>query len=254
MGPGLHAPETQMIATCLITGSAGKLGTALCHAFSETHRVAAIYRKSMPRFSSQLQTRMDLEESREKKDSAHLPFCVQGNLTQSEDIRRIVEVVLARFDRIDVLINAAADTRFHGRLLELSFGTAEVEHQLLTNCLAPMHLVSAVFQESWKHERAANREFNRCVINISSVSGLIAYPSVGQGFYSASKAALNFLTKHLANELADYCVRANAVCPSRFPETVPTETVVAGVKALATSQVSGEVIEVTRASTNYAGR
>jgi NAD(P)-dependent dehydrogenase (short-subunit alcohol dehydrogenase family) len=237
-----------MTPTCLITGSAGKLGIALCDAFSETHEVAAVYRKKVPPFPSQLQIPLDLGESHKKKSLAHLPFCIQGDLTVSADLRRIVEVVMARFGRIDVLINSAADTRFHGKLLELSFGSTEVEGQLSTNCIAPVKLASAIFQEFWKHERQSNHEFNRCIINISSISGLHVYPSVGQAFYSASKAALNFLTQHLSNELADYGVRANAVCPSRFPETVSTEAVVTRVRELATSHINGVVVEVTRNS------
>jgi NAD(P)-dependent dehydrogenase (short-subunit alcohol dehydrogenase family) len=237
-----------MKPTCLVTGGAGKLGTALCRSLAETHQIVAVYHKKMPGFPSQLRHPIDLENGREKWEAADLPFCVQGDLTRSEDVRRIVEVTLARFGRVDVLINSAADTRFHGNLLELSYGCTEVQNQLLTNCIAPMQLVSAVFQESWKHERAANQEFNRCVINISSISGLYVYRGAGQAFYSASKAALNFLTRHLAAELADYCVRANAICPSRFPDSIPTEKVVSKVRQVIASQVTGEVIEVSSVS------
>jgi NAD(P)-dependent dehydrogenase (short-subunit alcohol dehydrogenase family) len=237
-----------MMPTCLITGSAGKLGTALCRSLADTHRIVALYHKKLPGFPSQLRHPIDLESGRGKWESDDLPFCVQGDLTRSEDVRRIVEVTLARFGRVDVLINSAADTRFHGNLLELSYGSTEVQNQLLTNCIAPMQLVSAVFEESWKHERTANQAFNRCVINISSVSGLYVYRGAGQAFYSASKAALNFLTRHLAAELAHYCVRANAICPSRFPDSVPTERVVSKIKDVIASQVTGEVIEVLSGS------
>jgi NAD(P)-dependent dehydrogenase (short-subunit alcohol dehydrogenase family) len=102
-----------------------------------------------------------------------------------------------------------------------------------------------VFQQSWKNERAANHEFNRCVINVSSVSGLHVLPNVGQGFYSASKAALNFLTRHLAQELQTYSVRANAICPARFPECIPVGRVVDKVLELVRSRRNGEVVEVS---------
>jgi NAD(P)-dependent dehydrogenase (short-subunit alcohol dehydrogenase family) len=234
-----------MMPTCLITGSAGRLGAALCRAFCSTHQIAAVYRNTQPPFPSQLRRPIVFEDSHQKTCS-NLAFCVQGDLTRGEDLRRIVEVVLARFGRIDILINSAADTRFHGKLLDLSFGSEEVEYQLVTNCIAPVKLASAIFQEFWKDDQDGNREFNRCVVNISSISGLHVYPSAGQGFYSASKAALNFLTKHLANELADYGVRANAVCPTRFPDSVPTEAVVTRVLELTRSCANGEVVEVTR--------
>lgn len=233
-----------MRAVCLITGSAGRLGSALCRALLQSHEIAAVYRNGEPPFPSQLRVPLKIDGGAGKPERSAAAFCVQGDLTRNDDIRRIVEVVLARFGRIDVVINSAADTRFHGKLVELWFDSAASQNQLLTNCVGPINLVSAIFQESWKNERTANREFNRCVINVSSVSGLYVFPNTGQAFYSASKAALNFLTMHLAGELANYSVRANAVCPARFPDSVPTEKVVAKVKGLMQSLVTGEVVEV----------
>jgi len=234
-----------MTPVCMVAGSAGKLGSALCRALTPTHQIAAVYRKKLPQFPSQLRRVIDLDSSDQRGEPAKVPFCIQGDLTCREDIRRIVEVVLARFGQIDVLIDSAADTHYHGKLLELSFDSKKVEDQLITNCIAPIQLASAIFQESWKDERAANRKFNRCVINISSISGLYVYPSIGQAFYSASKAALNFLTQYLASELADYSVRANAICPSRFPDSVPTDKVVSRIRDVIESRISGQIVEVT---------
>ncbi len=245
MGTELYSPHTEMTPVCLITGGAGRLGSALARALIGSYDIAAVYRTKPPRFPSQLRTPIDLAG---EAGPARRAFCVQGDLARKEDIRRIVEVVLARFGQIDVVINSAADTRYHGRLLELSFDTSAVEQQLLTNCVAPMSLVSAIFQESWKNQRVDNRRFNRCVVNISSISGLCVFPSAGQAFYSASKAALNFLTMHLAYELADYSIRANAVCPSRFPDSIPAEKVVRSVSKLIESRETGQVMEVSSES------
>jgi NAD(P)-dependent dehydrogenase (short-subunit alcohol dehydrogenase family) len=233
-----------MKPVCLVTGSAGKLGLSLCRALIGTHDIAAVYRKEAPRLPSQLRIPIDPHTGASKSEEAASVFCIQGDLNNNQDLRRIVEVTLARFGHIDVVVNSAADTGFHGKLLELFLDSRTAENQLLTNCVAPMSLVSAIFQESWKNEPIANRDFNRCVINISSVSGLYVFPNVGQAFYSASKAALNFLTLHLACELANYSVRANSLCPSRFPDSVPTNKVVSKVKDLIRSHVTGEVVEV----------
>jgi len=246
MGSRGHAPHAKMTPVCLITGSAGRLGTALCRTLMKTCQIAAVYRTQLPRFPSQLRTPLDVSRTKNKEQPGKLAFCTQGDLTNGEDVRRIVEVVLARFDRIDYVINSAADTAFHGKLLELCFDSSGVENQLMTNCVAPINLISTIFQEFWKNERTANRDFNRCVINVSSISGLYIYPNAGQAYNSATKAAINFLTMHLAYELADYSVRVNAICPPRFPGTVPVEKVVAKIKDLLKSDVTGEVVEVFR--------
>ncbi len=237
-----------MRPVCVITGSAGSLGSALSRTLLSTHEVAAIYRQNLPDVASQLRTPADLSGDPPNPGSRNQAYCIQGDLTNDADTRRIVEVVLARFGRIDVVINSAADIRYHGNLLDIGFDSDAVERQLVTNCVAPMKLVSVIFHEFWKHEGRANAQNNRCVVNISSVSGLYVFPSVGQSFYSASKAALNFLTVHLAYELSPYSVRSNAVCPVRFPESVPTEKVVSTVQEVIASRGTGEVVEVRRNS------
>jgi NAD(P)-dependent dehydrogenase (short-subunit alcohol dehydrogenase family) len=235
-----------MRPVCLLTGSAGRLGSALYQALIATHDVASVYRSQLPRFPSQLRVPIDIGLGRGKRDPTALAYCIQGDVTKSVDISRIVEVTLARFGRIDVVINSAADTRYHGKLLELHIDDLAVRNQLLTNCIAPISLTSAIFQSSWKNERQCNRDFNRCVINISSISALYVHNSIGQGYYSASKAALNLLTQHLAVELGLYGVRANCVCPSRFPDTVPVETVVRKILQLISSEATGQIVEMSR--------
>jgi 3-oxoacyl-[acyl-carrier protein] reductase len=59
-----------------------------------------------------------------------------------------------------------------------------------------------------------------CIINISSVSGLIG--NVGQCSYSASKAGLIGLTKSIAKELAPWGIRCNAIAPG-FIQTDMTD-------------------------------
>ena len=121
-------------------------------------------------------------------------------------------------------------------------------NQLAINTIAPFVLISAIFQDSWKHERESNYRYNRNVINLSSFSGMYVQESKGDAFYGASKAALNLLTLHLALELAPYAIRVNALCPSRFPENIPTEQVVASAVEILNGNQTGEIVELT--STN----
>jgi NAD(P)-dependent dehydrogenase (short-subunit alcohol dehydrogenase family) len=225
-----------MKPVCLITGAGGVLGRALCSALIDRYEIVASYRSTLPQISSQI-----------KRQVGPLPanktaFCVQADLQKRDDIRRLVEVALAKHGRIDALINSAADMRFHGKLIELWQSEAYAESQLHINCIAPVNLVSAIHQEYWKDRTGENRHWNRTVINVSSMSGLYAYPDVGQGFYSASKAALNMLTLYLSLELAPYSVRANAVCPGRFGEPASTRLLVSAIEKLLSGNETGTIV------------
>ena len=55
------------------------------------------------------------------------------------------------------------------------------------------------------------RKKKGCIVNVSSVSSVVAIP--GQSVYSATKGAVNAMTATLAKELAQYGIRVNAVAP-----------------------------------------
>lgn len=227
-----------MRPVCLITGASGRLGQALCLALVDRYNLVAIYRRSVPAVPSQL--RWPVDHAAEPGADRHI-YCIQADLTSREDVRRVVEVALARYGRIDAVINSAADVKFHGKLVELWEADDQAQAQLAINCLAPMQLVSAIFQSSWKDQPDENAKSNRSVVNVSSVSGLYVNKDEGQAFYSASKAALNILTMYLSLELAPYSVRANAICPARFTDSHATRQVVEAIRVLLEGTATGTV-------------
>jgi NAD(P)-dependent dehydrogenase (short-subunit alcohol dehydrogenase family) len=149
---------------------------------------------------------------------------------------------LARFGRVDAIVNSAADTRFYGRVSEIWHGDDYAQNQMLINCIAPFQLISAIHQSSWKDDTHENAKWNRNVINVSSVSALQVSENQGQAFYGASKAALNMLTMYLSLELAPYSVRVNAICPGRFVEATATDVVVKSIRKLLVGTSTGLVV------------
>ena len=222
---------------CLITGAGGRLGNALCARLMNRSHIVAVYRERVPAVPSQLRMRVN-------GDNHRSVYCVQADLRKRDDIRRVIEIALARYGRIDVLVNSAADIRFHGKLIELWETDPYASAQMHLNCVAPMLLASAIFQDSWKDSRQANLRRNRCIVNVSSKSGLDVYGTSGQAFYGASKAALNLLTRYLAAELEPYGIRANALCPGGFRDTKSTSAVVDEIEKLINSKQNGVVLEM----------
>lgn len=225
---------------CLITGAGGRLGQMFCRELLPRYTIVAAYRSHQPAVPSQL---MRPNQSNGNAAAPDEVYCVQGDLTRRHDIQRIVEVCLARYGRIDAVVNAAADVRFHGKLVEIWQADDYAQSQLLTNAIAPMQLVSAVFENCWRDNPRENALWNRSVLNVSSYSGQYAYPDTSQAFYGASKSALNLLTMYLSLELAPYSVRANVVCPGRFDDDASTKVVVGSMQAILSGKMTGAVVQ-----------
>jgi NAD(P)-dependent dehydrogenase (short-subunit alcohol dehydrogenase family) len=222
----------------LVTGAGGRLGDEIGRRLLGSCDVVVTFRTRRPRLPTQLDQPIAFGASETSSSTA---FAVQADLTEPHDVRRLAEVVLARFGRIDVLINCAADVNFHGSLRNLWPSYASVQRQLHINSIAPVLLSSIFFDLFWKDRPEENAKTNRSILNISSVSGLQVAEDVGQGFYGASKAALNFLTMHLAGELAPYGVRVNALCPSRIGSDAGLEAFLADVAQLTDGDETGSV-------------
>ncbi|MFE9380723.1 SDR family NAD(P)-dependent oxidoreductase [Streptomyces sp. NPDC006855] len=126
-----------------------------------------------------------------------VPYAV--DITAPDAAARITERAREVLGGVDALINNAGHAVFD-RLEDAA--EADLRRMVDTNLVAPALLTRALLPML--------RSSRGCVVNVSSVGGVLAMPS--RSFYGASKAALNSLTKSLAVELAPE-VRVNAVLP-----------------------------------------
>jgi len=65
---------------------------------------------------------------------------------------------------------------------------------------------------------------------------------LGQGCYSASKAALNLASGHLATELISHGVRVNVIAPNTFPGIVSWKRLFDGVQTVLETSSSGQIL------------
>ena len=225
---------------CLLTGASGELGETFCKMFSAHYDIAAVYCENLPKAPSQLQWFAD-----PLTPNAGVPndaiFAIQADLRQEADLRRIVEVTLARFGRIDFLVNAAVFS-FWAPILDGDRLQRTFHHQLDVNLFVPFRLSALVADKFWKNRELENRKVNRSIINISSTAGLYIHLDQGQSVYSASKAALNYLTLHMAAEFGVIGVRANVLAPTSFPDLIRTETAADGIRRLSESNDNGKIL------------
>jgi NAD(P)-dependent dehydrogenase (short-subunit alcohol dehydrogenase family) len=216
---------------CLFAGAGGLLGTAFCARFSEEYDIAAIYRRRRPQVPAQDFFPVDPLDPNASNGGVRSVFAIHGDISTQDGCDRIVDATLSRFNRIDLLVNAAVAPTWAPML-----GTERLlnnaQEQMMTNVIAPLRLSTAVARAFWQGRDLDNRSFNRNVVNVSSVAGLRIYAGFGQSLYAASKAALNQLTGHMADEFTSIGVRVNATAPNSFPALVSVDRAASAIKTL----------------------
>jgi NAD(P)-dependent dehydrogenase (short-subunit alcohol dehydrogenase family) len=115
--------------------------------------------------------------------------------------QRIVDETLSRFGRLDVVVNNAAVIK-NGPLT--SFTRAEFDEHYAVNVAGPFFLLAAALPSLRESPDAA-------VVNVSSSVGSIVKP--GSMLYGSTKAALEYLTRAWAYELAEDRIRVNCIAP-----------------------------------------
>jgi NAD(P)-dependent dehydrogenase (short-subunit alcohol dehydrogenase family) len=127
---------------------------------------------------------------------------VQADVRHEDEIRSLVDQTVKRFGRLDVAVNNAGTEGRPGPVTEQTAETYAATFE--TNVLGTML--------SMKHElRVMQPQGTGSIINLSSTMGQRGAP--GAALYTASKHAVEGLTKVAALEGAAFGVRVNAVAP-----------------------------------------
>jgi NAD(P)-dependent dehydrogenase (short-subunit alcohol dehydrogenase family) len=232
---------------CLLTGSRGRLGAEFCKRYAASYDIIGVHRSDhVAPFATQQYEIFDPLDPGGRAalpENAHPVFEIKADLRDRREHDRIVELALARFGRIDLFVSTAVHWD-SGHMLLNERVLDEAADQFFMNTIVPVQLSVLIAKAFWKNRPDENRSRNRNIVHLSSVSSLKVFSNTDQSVYSASKAALNAFTAHLAHEFEHIGVRANALAPSQFYKRVPVERVAEMVKELDEGTMNGKIAQL----------
>ena len=191
----------------LVTGGTRGIGAAICRSLaSQGASVAAGYSGNTERATQ------FVKEFEADFDGAGRATVHQGNVSNPDDCRRVVQEVLEQHGRIDILVNNAGITMDK---MAMKMSVADWNTVLAVNLSGSFYMAQPALEHMV--ERGTGR-----IIFVSSVIGETG--NIGQANYAASKAGMLGLTKTLAKEAAFILARAGRLEENGVGITVNTVT------------------------------
>jgi len=181
--------------TALVTGANRGLGRAFAQALAEAGADVVVVGRHEDRNQ---QAATEIADSTGRRTTV-----VTGDVTQADDVRRIVTAAVEAHGGIDVLVNNAGIC-YHRPTLEVP--DEEFDEVFDVNVAGVWKMCRAVAPHMIDAGRGS-------IVNVGSISAMIVNRPQLQASYNASKAAVHQLSKSLAAEWAPYGVRVNAIAP-----------------------------------------
>ena len=191
----------------IVTGCSGGLGVQMAKALA--NQGAAI----VPIARRQNMVETVAKEISDEFGVETLPL--RCDVTDTDMVYEVVDKVMEKFGRIDILINNAGtgavapaeditDDQFQGEMNIDLFGTFKVARAVAKKAMIPAG-------------------YGR-IINIASMYGLVGNKIAGSAPYHAAKGGVVNLTRALASEWGKYGITVNAICPGYFYTPLTRET------------------------------
>lgn len=138
------------------------------------------------------------------KDFQSQSLTLSLDVTKPEEITDAVQQTVARFGRIDVLVNNAGIGYF---------GAVEESEEAMVRQMFEINFwgLTKMIQEVLPIMR---KQRSGHILNVASIGGLVGFPAVG--FYNATKFAVDGLSESLAKEVAHLGIKVTIIAPSGF--------------------------------------
>lgn len=191
----------------IVTGCSTGLGVQMAKALAnQGANIVAVARR---------QNLIDEVAAKIKAEYGVETLAVKCDITDTDAVNAMVDAVLAKFGRVDILINNAGtgavapaeditDEQFSNEMNIDLFGSFKVARAVAKKAMIPA-----------KYGR---------IINIASMYGLVGNKIAGSAPYHAAKGGVVNMTRALAAEWGKYSITVNAICPGYFYTDLTRDT------------------------------
>ena len=191
----------------IVTGCSTGLGVQMAKALaSQGANIVAVARR---------QNLIEEVAANIKKEYGVETLAVKCDITDTDGVNAMVDAVLAKFGRVDILINNAGtgavapaeditDEQFSNEMNIDLFGSFRVARAVAKKAMIPA-----------KYGR---------IINIASMYGLVGNKIAGSAPYHAAKGGVVNMTRALAAEWGKYNITVNSICPGYFYTDLTRDT------------------------------
>lgn len=186
----------------LVTGGGRGIGKALALGLARQNCKVVVA-------STTMANNLSVANAIEEAGGESLPLLT--DVASEDSVKRTVEQVLGRFDRLDILVNnAALKTGFFPQQSRALVDVPLPQWQRMLDVNVTGSLLCARYCVL-----AMSKNGSGSIINLTSGASLA--PRAGDGVYSMTKAAINIITKVMAEELKDRNIAVNAIMPGFTP-------------------------------------
>jgi 3-oxoacyl-[acyl-carrier protein] reductase len=186
----------------IVTGASRGIGRGIAYELAKVDHVVVV------NYASNEQAARDVQVAIETNHNGEAMVC-QADVSQAADRERLVDTVLEKLGRIDLLVNNAGVAPLERK--DILEATEESFTRVLDiNLKGPYFLTQRVANEMIRL-RQADAVPSAKIVNVSSISAFTSSPSRGE--YCLSKAAVSMATQLWADRLAEFGINVYEVQP-----------------------------------------
>lgn len=184
--------------TVIVTGGSRGIGAAIVKELAKNNYNVVLNYNNSVEAAKQIQNEL-------KENGINIEI-FKADVSKRDEVRELIDFTIKKYNNIDVLINNAGIDQ-----IKLFMDTTDEDwNNIIQNNLTSVFYCSQEVLKNMIHNKKG------CIINISSIWGIIGASC--EVAYSASKAAIDGITRALAKEMGPSNIRVNSVAPG-FVET-----------------------------------